>query len=122
MTMKIKFWYFANPYTHTDKKVVEERVQEQRRLAAHLIKQGYYLLQPIEMCHTMALEYDLPTGYEYWKKRDRGMIDLCFGTIVCLMDGWDKSVGVLDELEYTKQLGKPIKYLDTKTLELRDAP
>lgn len=99
-------YYFASPYSHKDEKIQHDRYLMQGEIAASLIKEGFILLQPIEMCHNLSLRFGLPGGYEFWKRRDRTFIDRCEATIVCDMPGWKESIGVQDEIQYTKEQGK----------------
>lgn len=117
---KRKVYYLASPYSHKDPKVMEARHIEVLDIAAELIKAGYTVLQPITMCHEMSLRHNLPSGYEYWKKRDREFIKRTDGIIVSLMDGWDISVGVDDEVKYAAKLGKPIHFYNPKTKGISD--
>jgi nucleoside 2-deoxyribosyltransferase len=108
-------YYWASPYSHPDKAVMEARYQEASDLAVEFIKEGFFLIEPIAMCHH---KDQLPKGYEYWKTRDRRFIKKSDAVIVCLMDGWKESVGVTDEIAYAKELGKPVYGLDPKTLNI----
>jgi hypothetical protein len=116
-----KLYYLASPYSSKDPMVVEDRYLQQQRIAAELIKQGYMLITPIEMCHNLAQNYDLPRGYEYWKERDRLLVSKCDGVIVCIMDGWKESIGVTDEIAYARSLGREVLYYlngELKTLKV----
>lgn len=114
----MKVYYLASPYSHKDPKVLCARYEEQGRIAAHLISKGYLVIAPIEMCHHLSQKYKLPGGYEYWQERDREFISRSDAVIVCKMDGWKESVGVTDEIEYAKSLGKQVQYLDPNTMEI----
>jgi hypothetical protein len=109
---KSKLYYFASPYSHKNKLVEVIRYELTIATAAKLTKQGYRLLEPIAMCHEQSSRYELPGGYEFWQTRDRGFIKICDAIMVLKLKGWDVSVGVTDEIEYAKSLGKPVIYLD----------
>lgn len=114
-----KVYYLASPYSHNSSVQVYIRYREQQRLHAKLITNyNAIILAPIEMCHMMSERFRLPTGYEFWKRRDRTFIDRSDGVIVCLMDGWKESIGVTDEIVHAKATGKEVLYLDPKTLKL----
>ena len=69
---KKNVYYLASPYSHKDKFVQESRYIETLRWGSELTKAGYFLIEPIAMSHAVSKIADLPTGYEFWKTRDRG--------------------------------------------------
>lgn len=110
-----KLYYLASPYSHVDKKVMEERYEQVMEAGVLLSKQGFLLFEPITTSHVKAQRYELPTNFEWWQRHNHAVIDRCDGGIIVLMiDGWDKSKGVQDEINYAAQKDKPIIY---KTLE-----
>lgn len=118
-----KVYYLASPYSHKNKGEVYRRYREQQRLHAALIqKYNALIIAPIEMCHMLSERFHMPTGYEYWKNRDRTLIEHSDGIIVCLMEGWKESVGVTDEIQHAKSLGKELLYLNPTTLQLHTTP
>jgi hypothetical protein len=114
-----KVYYFASPYSHKSSKVITARYKEQQRLVAHLTKElGLTIINPIEMCHNMSRKYKLPSGYEFWQKRDRKFISISDGIIVAKMPGFQDSVGVRDEMNYAHSLKKYIYILEPDTLKI----
>lgn len=112
-------YYLATPYSSKDPAVSQKRYEEQQRLLAHLTANlGLLVVAPIEMCHHLSKTYNLPSGYEYWKKRDRTLISRSDGVIVGKIPGWGGSVGVADEVNYALELGLPVYSLDPITLEI----
>lgn len=110
--MTNKLYYLASPYSSENQLVRVMRYETISYIAAKLIEQGYFLIEPIASCHDKALKYGLPIGYEYWKTRDRLLISRCDAIIVAMMPGWKESVGVKDEIEYAESLGKEVIYFD----------
>lgn len=111
----MKVIYLAQPYTHKCPLVRETRYHKALAAEAKIIRRGgICVINPIGMCHELSKSHTLPTGYEYWKERDRTLIERSDETWVLMMDGWRESVGVKDEIAYTRKLGKPIIYLDEK--------
>lgn len=104
-------YYLASPYSSPDPYIREQRYLEIIKVATDLICMGYTLLEPIAMSHHHAQRFGLPSGYDFWRQRDRRFIEMCDAVLVCMMKGWDKSVGVTDEIEYAKSIGKPVYYL-----------
>lgn len=101
-------YYFASPYTAKTTLLKEERYLKAVLAAAELGEQGYCLIEPIGMSHHSAKVASLPTGYDYWKRRDRAFIAHSDGVIVLMIDGWLESVGVSDEIAYAFEIGKPV--------------
>ena len=116
---KGKVYYLASPYSHEDKDVMHDRAVAVDKLAQELILMGYNLFEPITMCHQKHLrDAPLPTGYEYWKERDREFVSRSDGVIVSMIDGWDTSIGVADEVSFAKSLGLPVYYINPINLEM----
>lgn len=109
---KQKLFYLASPYSHDNSFVMQFRYELIIYTASILTKQGFRLIEPIGMCHSSSLRHEMPTGYEFWKTRDRGFIDVSDGIIVMKMPGWSTSVGVTDELEWAAKTGKPIYFIE----------
>lgn len=111
----MKVIYLAQPYTHPDPLIREQRYHKALTVEANILRRGgVCVINPIGMCHELSKTHKLPTGYEYWQERDRTLIERSDETWVLMMDGWRESVGVTDEINYTRELGKPIYYLDEK--------
>lgn len=109
-----KTWYLASPYS-----TPYERGQDRKRLcmvrhkqveyyAKVLMSLKYVMWEPIAMSYFKSNMWEMPQEYEFWKERDRGMIDRSDGVIVCNIEGWDKSTGVTDEVEYCRSQKKPV--------------
>ena len=109
---KEQVYYFASPYTSDCAYIREQRYLDVIKVATDLIRLDFTLIEPIAMSHQHAQRFGLPGTYAFWQKRDRKFIDLCDAVMVCLLDGWDQSIGVADEIEYAKSQGKPVYYLN----------
>lgn len=111
-------YYFASPYSSDCDYTRELRYLSVIKIATDLIKQDFTLIEPIAMSHQHAQRFGLPGTYAFWQKRDRKFIDLCDAVIVCLLEGWDQSIGVTDEIDYAETQGKPVYYLNPVDLQL----
>ncbi len=111
-------YYFASPYTSPSDYIREQRYLDVVKVATDLINQGFTLIEPIAMSHHHAQRFGLPSGYDFWKKRDRTFIERCDAVLVCMLDGWKESIGVNDEIQYARTLGKPVFYIHPFTLKL----
>lgn len=116
-----KLYYLASPYSSPDPVVKEMRYTVICAIGAVLHNMGYALIEPIASSHPVAQKFQLPTGYEFWQNRDRLMIDHSDGVIVAMMQGWEQSVGVTDEIAYAESIGKPVYFIDPRDL-LRTYP
>lgn len=112
-----KVYYLASPYSHKTKKVMNQRYEKVNEAGALLCLMGYTIIEPIAMCHHKSLKYAMPTGYEYWKKRDRTFVHMSDGVIVLTLPGWQESVGVTDEVAYAKSLKKKVYYVSLEELQ-----
>ena len=109
-----KLYYLASPYSAESTLIREDRYQKVDKAAAVLFKAGVNTVNPIGSCHQLSKLYKLPSGYKEWQTRDRMLISRCDGVIVLDIDGWSKSVGVADEIEYAVSLGLEIIHLHPK--------
>lgn len=104
--------YFAQPYSHIDPKVMEERFQLGAKKAAELMVQGNIIFSPISMCHPMAVYGKLPGGWDFWEKFDRTFLSCCHKLIVYRLPGWETSKGVTAEIKIAQEMNIPIEYID----------
>lgn len=110
--MKGELVYLASPYSHKDKAVMEERFRKVNKVAAKLMTMGMHVFAPISHTHPIALEGELPKGWDFWEAYDTAMISRCTSLIVVMLDGWKESVGVQAEIKIAKQYELPVSYVD----------
>ena len=105
------FWYLASPYTkypHGIKKAFEHACQA----AAYLEKNGVPVYCPIAYTHSIALHGKLdPCVHDRWLSLDKRFAKHAVGVIVTMMDGWEESFGVNQEIGWFKDSGRPVVYL-----------
>lgn len=106
-----KIYYLASPYSHIDPERMAKRYEAIDAIGAFLCLEDIILIEPISMCHQKSLSFDMPTGYEYWKRRDRTFVRLSEGLIAACIEGWQESKGMQDEIAYAHELGKDVIYL-----------
>lgn len=125
--MKSKLYYLASPYTHTDVEVRNKRFEITSKITVDLLHKNIFTFSPIAYNHPM-VGYGLPTDWNFWQEYDTSFLDRCDGLILLMLDGWDISVGVSAEVEYAKQIGLKVYYLDPNNInsfsieELRRIP
>lgn len=55
---------------------------------------------------------EVPGDWAYWKLYSETLMRLCDGCYVIMMDGWEESVGVCEEIILAKKFNKTIIYLE----------
>ncbi len=103
-------YYLATPYSHHDKAVVEQRVNETMRYAAELLKNGFLVFSPILHCHTLANAHSMPTDAQFWWNYNKAHLEMFKRVIVCEIPGWTASKGVAMEIEWAREHALELLY------------
>ena len=106
--------YLASPYSHPDESVRIERFKAVNKAAAILISRGEIIYSAISHTHPIAIEADMPLGWEFWQRIDHYYLNLCEKMIVLMLPGWETSEGVKAEIEFVARLGKPVEYMEPR--------
>lgn len=129
-----KMVYLAGPYSHRLKRIRTRRYEQLTEISARLLERDIINFSPITHSHNQQeflQNYD--TGFDDWRKNDLAFLSRCDAMFIAMIDGWDKSYGVSEELKFAKKNGIPVKYIhivgdeifitDTKkeTIEVRTA-
>jgi len=85
---------------------MNQRYIEAMRATTYLLKKGIWVFSPIVHCHPM----DLPRDYEFWQAYNKAMLSEADGLYVLIIEGWEKSRGVTDEISFARNR-KPIHYV-----------
>lgn len=104
--------YLASPYTSSDPAVVAERVRQFALKAAELERSGKVHVLSAMFNHLLVTHSDLPTTWEFWKSYSLTMLAHCDFLYVLRTPGWDVSTGVAGEIEFAKERGIPVEYID----------
>jgi hypothetical protein len=107
--------YLASPYSHPDPAVREKRFRDACRAATALLRNGRAVFSPIAHSHPL-VEHGLPTDWSFWEWQDREHLARCDEVMVLMLDGWEESVGVREEIRIARELGKPVWFLDIARL------
>ena len=70
------------------------------------------VISPIAYGHNLLKYHDMPSDWVFWKNFCLSFLECSEEMIVYKLEGWDKSTGVLDEIEIAKSMNIPIIYLD----------
>jgi hypothetical protein len=100
--------YLASPYSHPDPAVVEQRFQQVCLASSVLMARGLFVFSPIAHTHPIAMAGKLPTGWDYWQRYDRRMIEACEQFYVLTIDGWQESKGVQAEIGIARELERTV--------------
>lgn len=96
---------------------LEEAFQEASRQSAILVSTGIPVLSPIAHTHPIALYGGIdPLDYRIWLPADKPFMDAASGLIVCMLEGWETSVGVMHEIDAFEKARKPIIYMTPGTI------
>ena len=108
--------YLASPHNSKASITRERRYKAVVKVTAILMKDGYFIYSPIVHSHEVSKEIgkEYALHYDFWKTYDHYMISLCDIFVVLMIPGWDISVGVSDEINYSNEIHKRILYLDPK--------
>ena len=112
--------YVASPYTHHDKGVVEENYRRVSRYSAEIVSEGLVAISPITYGHTLVGFKSMRTDWEFWTNFCLSLLSKCDSMHVLMIEGWDKSRGVAEEIEYAKENNIPIHYIKAAERWLSD--
>lgn len=101
--------YLASPYSHPDADVRQHRFERACQVAGGLMREGHHIFSPIAHTHSIAVQCDLPLGFDFWRQYDEEMIAACGELWVLMLDGWSQSSGVKAEIEIATKAGKPVR-------------
>lgn len=113
--------YLATPYTKYYAGI-DAAFKDASALAAKLLKEGVKVYSPIAHTHPIAIYGGIdPKDHEIWLPFDEAMMRACSCLLVAQMEGWRQSRGVLHEIKFFAEAGKPVFYLDRVLLKVADA-
>lgn len=104
--------YLASPYTHPQPHIMQSRYVQTVHAVANLIAQGIHIYSPIVHFHMVAMMRDLPKDFSFWMDLSYKMIDRADSVAVLKLEGWEQSIGILQETEYAVRKGLPVTYYE----------
>ena len=99
--------YLASPYSGTREEQIERHFQAMVCCAA-LFRKGLWVVSPIVHWHEVAHRFNLGSDVMAFKAYCHSLLTVCSSLYILQIDGWDHSVGVANEIQDAKQLGKNI--------------
>lgn len=108
----MSYIYLASPYTHQDPNVLKIREKQISEIGYVLMKHGYNLFCPITQSHRLADVAHVVLGHEECMRVDLAFLEKADELFVVKLHGWDESRGVREEIQFAKQHGIPITYIN----------
>ena len=103
--------YLASPYSHPDPDTLERRFEAACRGAAELMEEGNIVFSPIVHSHPVEkLGMEQTYGWEFWKHQDIEFLKDADKVVVLMLDGWEDSIGVSEEIRIAEAAGIPVEY------------
>ena len=105
-------YYLASPYTHESHLVMQSRHRSALMAVIELQKFGYTVFSPI----VNGVPVEKITGnndLDHWLEIDKKFIRKLDGVIVLAIKGWETSQGVLQEIDFAREIGKPVFVYNT---------
>lgn len=105
--------YLASPYSHSDAAVRQMRYEKAARWAMCFIRQGIPAFAPIPFIHpNLPYLEGVKTDAATWQEFNTGFLCHCSAMYVLMLDGWEHSLGLQQEIKLAKELYIPITYVD----------
>jgi len=101
--------YVASPYSGSD---YQTRYEQVTSYVAKLNANGIVAFSPIAYGHTLIQFHPMPSDWKFWETFCLSFLHNCNKMHVLMLDGWETSVGVQDEIVFAKSHGMTIEYHD----------
>jgi hypothetical protein len=103
--------YLASPYSDPDPDptVRETRYRLACEATAELLRSGRTVFSPIVHGHPLA-DFGLPTDWQFWAPHAREWLARCDEVHVLTLDGYERSVGVAEEIKVARSFGVPVHF------------
>jgi hypothetical protein len=114
--MLSKLQYIASPYNHPEDLVRIGNYEKVSKFTAKLVAEGGVAISPISYGHNLLDFYEnFPYDWEFWENFCLSLLSKCDELLVYQIDGWDKSRGVLSEIDFAIKNNIPITYIPFNT-------
>lgn len=102
------FIYLGSQYTSDSLEVMESRARSAAHATAVLLRAGIYVYSPITHCHSIAVQYDLPRDFTFWRDYNFAMLSKAMAMVVLRLPGSDYSKGLISEKKFCQHHKIPI--------------
>lgn len=107
----MSFVYLASPYSHADPLVRLQRFAETCRAAAVMMERGAVVFAPIAHSHPISEAMNgRATDHEFWMRQDLPILALANRLVVLMLDGWEDSKGVKEEIDFAFEHGIAVEF------------
>ncbi len=110
--------YLASPYSHPNPLVMDQRFYDVQEAAVKLFHRGHVVFSPIVHWHEAATRYALPRTAHHWEDYNDTMLEGASELWVLMLNGWDTSIGILQEIATAKRRSKPTSRVSWPMLEV----
>lgn len=106
-----KLYYLASPFSDPLEVVRYQRYNDAALATAMFLKRDIMVYSPIVHNYHVARMHHMRSDFEFWQRFDLEMINRCDALIVLTIPGWEKSTGVVAEINHARSLGKMSYYV-----------
>lgn len=103
--------YLGCPYTHEDPVVRKNRYDAVTKATCWLINQDLLVYSPISYTHHLCLVGGYDFKFETWEELDKSFLEWADSMVVLQLPGWERSMGIEEEVGIISFMGKTIAYL-----------
>ena len=105
----------ASPYSHQNTAVEDLRAEAAAVNAVYLeAVTGELVFSPICHSHPIARLGQQKGDWRRWQDFDRWFIERCDKVVVLRLPGWQDSKGVQAEMDYAREICKPVSFFDPR--------
>ena len=92
---------------------MKERTAKATEKAAEIMQRGYNVFSPLTHSDPIAdyISEENRISHDFWLKIDFDMIRRCDELWVYMLEGWDRSYGISQEIKFAKENNIPVVYI-----------
>ena len=105
--------YLACPYSvgGPPKALMKYRARMATYVTGKLIQRGYVVFSPLTHNDPIEEMFDLPKDWSFWCRFDSVFLLKCTRVLVLMLEGWEESVGIADEIRLAEKHVIPVEYV-----------
>ncbi len=112
--------YLCSPYSHPEAYVRQLRYEQACRATAILLSRGLQVFSAIVHNHPLAIARNLPGSWDFWQPWDSWFLSRCDEVYVLMLEGWQSSRGISEELSLFGWPRRPVKWFQFVGDELKE--
>jgi len=112
--------YLASPYSHHDYVWRASRAGKTQDALVRLTAMGFVVFSPVALSALLVGWGSRPWDDPWWYEWSMAFLRKADEVWVLMLDDWQESVGVQAEIDEAQRVGKPVRYLDPETSEVRN--